>query len=403
MAVIERDVIVVGAGPAGAICAAYLAKAGLDVLLLDKELFPRDKACGDMLREGIVSHINQLEAIEALDKISTCIRNIKISSGSGRSVSVPFECYTTARYQLDQLLLDTAVSWGAEVRQGCRVLDVICEGGAVKGVKAKFRGHESEIRSRLVIGADGASSMVAKSLDIMTEKPSGVWIGQRAYFKGVKLDRSLARGQYDAYGLFCFDAKLAPGYFWILPVGQKGVAEGLCNVGMVVHNRDAYKGSELQRRFAAWREENTEIKALLDGAEQIGPWAECKLTDITQGGKKAGSGYLLIGDAASLMLPLVNDGLSAAGDTAKAAADAAVAAFRRNDFTGRFLENAYEALLQAQRKDAYPERDGTEDPFRDALKTDALLMESMRDPYVMDMIVERLGRDPVYRKQVVKR
>ena len=46
----ERDVIVIGAGPAGSICAAYMAKAGIDVLLLDKEIFPRDKVCGDILQ-----------------------------------------------------------------------------------------------------------------------------------------------------------------------------------------------------------------------------------------------------------------------------------------------------------------------------------------------------------------
>lgn len=419
MAVIERDVIVVGAGPAGSICAAYLAKSGLDVLLLDKDIFPRDKACGDMLREGIVAHVNHLEAIDALDKISTCIRNIKIGSNNGSSVTVPFECYTASRYQLDKLLVDTAVSWGAEFRQGCRVLDVICERGVAKGVRTRFRGDESEIRSKLVIGADGASSMVAKSLDIMEENPSGIWLSQRAYFKGVKLERALARDQYDAYGVFSFDARLVPGYFWVLPVGKDGVKKGICNAGVVVCGRDSLVAAELPRRFAEWVSSREEIKRMFQGVKQISPWAGGKLTDITQTMKKAGDGFLLIGDAASLMMPLFNDGLSAAADSAKAAADAAFAAFRKSDFSEGLLENAYEASLHSQRKAKLAARSAgadapqaasamlaTADPLAagslaDKLKVDALFMESMYDPQVMDMVVERLGRDMAYRKQVI--
>ena len=103
MVAIKRDVIVAGAGPAGAICAAYLARAGVDVLLIDKELFPRDKACGDMLREGIVRHIEKLEAVDVLDEKSTCIRKIKLVGSAGSEAAVPFECYALPRFELDKL------------------------------------------------------------------------------------------------------------------------------------------------------------------------------------------------------------------------------------------------------------------------------------------------------------
>lgn len=402
MAIIERDVIVVGAGPAGSICAAYLAKAGLDVLLLDKDIFPRDKACGDMLCEGIVSHVNQLEAIEALDKISTCIRNLKIRSNNGGSATVPFECYTTTRYQLDKLLVDTAVSWGAEFRQGCRVLDVICECGIVKGVRTKFRGDESEIRSKLVIGADGANSMVAKALDIMEEKPLSIWTGQRAYFRGVKLDKALAHDQYSAYGIFAFDAHLTPGYFWVLPVGKDGVKKGICNVGMMIRGRDSVNAAELPALFSAWLKSHGEMKSMFQDAKQISPWSGGKLTDITQGMPKAGDGFMLIGDAASLMMPLFNDGLSAAADSAQAAAEAASVAFRKNDFSQKLLENAYEAVLHSQKKVKSSEAADMVVSLTDELKINELLMESMYDPAVMDMVVERLSRDVAYRKHVVR-
>ena len=97
MAVTERDVIIVGAGPAGSICASYLAKAGVDVLLLEKDILPRDKTCGDMQCEGVVSHLGRLGVIDALDAMSTCIRHIKLISG-GNETLLPFECYCCLLY-----------------------------------------------------------------------------------------------------------------------------------------------------------------------------------------------------------------------------------------------------------------------------------------------------------------
>ena len=87
----EREVIISGAGPAGAICASYLAKEGVDVLLLDKAVFPRDKACGDMQQEGFVSHVEKLGAFEKLDEMACCIRNIKLVSDKGSEAVLPYE------------------------------------------------------------------------------------------------------------------------------------------------------------------------------------------------------------------------------------------------------------------------------------------------------------------------
>lgn len=74
MNMIKRDVIVVGAGPAGAICAAYLAKAGVDVLLLDRDCFPREKAGGSMVQKRFTDHLTKLEAADKLDKMSVLDR-----------------------------------------------------------------------------------------------------------------------------------------------------------------------------------------------------------------------------------------------------------------------------------------------------------------------------------------
>ena len=168
MTLVQRDVIVVGAGPAGAICAAYMAKAGLDVLLLDKDVFPRDKVSGDVVREGFVNHVHALENVALLDAMSTCVRNVKVTSPNKEAI-MPFECYALPRYKLDKILVDMAISWGVEFKPSCRVVELINHGNAVKGVIATEKGVKKEFRSAVVVGADGVNSEFRRLLGIEEE------------------------------------------------------------------------------------------------------------------------------------------------------------------------------------------------------------------------------------------
>lgn len=393
MIIAERDVIIVGAGPAGSICAAYLAKAGVDVLLLEKDLFPRDKACGDMECEGIVSHMGALGAVEELDALSTCVRNLKLISSRGNETLIPFECYCAPRYELDRILSETAVRHGAELRQSCTVTGLVTENGTVTGVRARYRGENVTLKSRIVIIADGAFSGLGKSLGIAHEKPYSMWIGERAYFRNVSLDRSLAKDQYDAYGVFGFSELAGPGYFWVMPVGRDGVRDGICNVGIMVSGMDAHGQADLQERFYKWSGSIPKIGEMFERAVRISPWEGGRMNDIGRGVQKAGAGYMVIGDAAALTMPLVHDGLSAAADSAKAAALAALAAFVAGDVSQKKLTDEYMHAYRMKNEKVITEE----------LKLRRLLMESMHDPSVMDKTIEMLETDPIYRKSHLKR
>lgn len=393
MIMAERDVIIVGAGPAGSICAAYLAKAGVDVLLLEKDIFPRDKACGDMECEDIVSHLGTLGAVEELDALSTCIRNLKLISNRGNETLIPFECYCAPRYELDRILSETAVKHGAELRQSCTVTGLVTENGTVTGVRARYRGEDITLKSRIVIIADGAFSGLGKSLGIANEKPYSMWIGERAYFRNVNLDKALAKDQYDAYGVFGFSELAGPGYFWVMPVGRDGVRDGICNVGVMVNDLDAYRQADLQERFYKWSGSLPKIGEMFERAVRISPWEGGRMNDIGQGVQKAGNGYMVIGDAAALTMPLVHDGLSAAADSAKAAALAALGAFMAGDVSGENLMNEYMHAYKMK----------SERVITEQLKLKRLLMESMHDPSVMDKTIELLETDPIYRKSHLKR
>lgn len=382
MNAIERDVIVVGAGPAGSICASYLAKAGTDVLLIDKDIFPRDKACGDMITERFMRHITQLEAAEKLDRMSVFVNQMLMVSDGGREALVPFECYGTKRRELDQLLLDTAASWGAEVRQGVRVTGLVYELGRVCGVRVFSGGMESEIRAKIVIGADGALSGIARQAGLMREMPGAMGIGMSTYFQGVRLDRNIAIGQYSAYATVFFDRLFTPGYLWILPSGDGGVLRGHCNVGFVVDYADGSRRDfrDLEKRFREWLERSTRGSAMLSGARQVAPWRRGKQTYITQNMKKTAGGLILIGDAAAVMMPLRGDGLSAAADSARVAADTAWEAIRENDFSDAFL---------SRKLRTHESRPAAAD-VEDALKDIYLIRESMFDHAGMDAAIERI-------------
>lgn len=379
---VERDVIVVGAGAAGSICAAYLAKAGVDVLLLEKDCFPRDRAGGSMVTEKVAKHLTQLEAADRLDRMSVFVNQLLLVSGGGNEALIDFECYGTNRRDLEMMLCETAASWGAELRHGCRVIGLIHELGRICGVRVYSGGIESEIRAKVIIGADGAMSLTAKESALMRETPEAMGIGMTAFFEGVRLDRNIAIGQYSTYGTVFIDKDTAPGYVWIIPSGDGGVLRGYCNVGMVVDYTDGSRKdhSDMETRFNDWLSRSSRGSSMLSGARQVSPWLKGKQTYITQNMKNTANGLILIGDAASTMLPLWSDGLAAAADSARIAADTAWEAIKKEDFSDAFLNRTYRT------HDLHMEVTGKEDVLRKI----ALIREAMSDPVNVDRAVERM-------------
>lgn len=385
MNTIERDVIVIGAGPAGSICASYLAKAGVDVLLLDKEVFPRDKTCGDMITETVANHVARLEAADKLDKMSVFVNQLLIVGSNGNEVLVPFECYGTKRRDFDMLMLETAISWGAEFRPACRAVGLIREKGSICGVRVRSGGVESELRAKVVVGADGALSLIAKEAGLMKEEPASMSIGMSAYFEGVRFDRNIALGQYSAYGAVFFDKRVTPGYCWVLPSGDGGVLRGHCNVGLVVDYADGSRPGheDLEERMRSWIEGSTRASTLLGAASQITPWRKGKLTYLTQNMDKTADGLILIGDAASVMQPLRGDGLAAAADSARAAADAVWEALKEKDFSGPFLRRKYNSNPIHIQPTA----------MRDRLKHRRLIRETLFDQGSIDRAINAIRND----------
>ena len=168
------DVIVVGARCAGSPTAMLLARKGYKVLLLDRASFPSEmRMSTHMIHQRGVAHLkrwNLLGELEATDCPPVTHYEIDVGAfalkGSAPAVEGVETAYAPRRFLLDHILVKGAVSAGADLREKCSVEEILIEGGQVRGVKCKSdSGSRFEEKARLVIGADGPASRVARSVD----------------------------------------------------------------------------------------------------------------------------------------------------------------------------------------------------------------------------------------------
>jgi flavin-dependent dehydrogenase len=169
------DVVIVGAGPAGASTAIGLAQRGVRVALLDKARFPRIKPCAE--------YVNP-EALRVLDLLglSGCVRDagaaifrgMRVTSPAGRTLDLDFaadagrQALGISRYALDRLAVERCRSLGVEVFEGARVRALMAGRGPTGTVSANRGGTTIELRGRVIVGADGHHSTVARRLGLAT-------------------------------------------------------------------------------------------------------------------------------------------------------------------------------------------------------------------------------------------
>jgi menaquinone-9 beta-reductase len=185
MSEIERlnaDCVIVGAGPAGSTCALLLARAGFDVLLLDRAVFPRHKPCGDCISPQANLLLDQLGVLPAVQAAGPArLAGWRITAPGGTSFQARFADSVTdqritsglalTRDKFDAVLLDAARQAGARVLTGVSVADVLRSAVSVAGIRARSAAHTIEISAALTVGADGLQSVVRRRLNLLARKP----------------------------------------------------------------------------------------------------------------------------------------------------------------------------------------------------------------------------------------
>ena len=333
------DVIVVGGGPGGSTTATFLGQKGHKVLLLDKAKFPRDKTCGDAISGksmGILREMGLLKDIEKIDQSK--IYGVTFSSPEGYVVEIPFRTeenvgYCARRLVYDNMLFNHSKKFSKAVEEFA-VNDIVVENGYVVGVKGTDLKTKTpkEYRAKVVVGGDGATSVVANKLGFDKIDENHHCVAVRAYYKGVT-------GMTQNIELHFVDS-IVPGYFWIFPLDN-----GLANVGAGILTKD-FKKKKINLKEWMFNEIKTNplFKDRFANSEMV---SEVKAWNLPFGSthkKNHGNGFILVGDAASLIDPFTGEGIGNAMVSGKFAAIAIDEALKANDFSEKFFDRYDKAL-----------------------------------------------------------
>ncbi len=327
------DAIVIGAGPAGSIAAMFLAKAGKDVLLVDKARFPRDKICGDAQGRKAAEIMKELGIYEGYTKLpGQKIYGITLSSPNGTVVKIdveqrdkPAPGYVHKRMVFDNYLFECA----EKVTQFrvFAVNDILIENGKAAGIIGTNEEDKQEtIRAKILLAADGAHSIVARKFNLAKNPSQHFIAATRAYYKNVKaLD--------DRIEIHLIKS-LIPGYFWIFPLPDGEANVGL---GMIIKDMSDKKVNLVEAQIREI-ESNPLFKERFKDAKLEGEIKGWNLPIASYHRKCYGPGFLLLGDAASLIDPLSGEGVGNAMISGKVAAMVVAEALDKNDVSEKFMK-----------------------------------------------------------------
>jgi len=314
-AVLDAEVLVVGAGPAGSATAAWAARSGLDVLLADAAHFPRDKACGDGLTPRAMAELERL-GLAAWARSHVTNRGLR-AHGFGQVLELPWpgghlpdHGSAVPRAELDDRIRLVADASGARMLLGARAVDVVRDGERVRAVVFDTAAGRVEVTCRWLVVADGVRSPLGRLLGRTWHRETAYGVAARGYAQTGRDDEWISshlelRGE---------QGELLSGYGWIFPLGG-----GRVNVGvgtLATAKRPAkvslkplmrYYADGQRDRFALTSEVHDPASAMLPMGGAVSG--------------VAGPNWLLVGDAAACVNPLNGEGIDYGLETGRFAAD----------------------------------------------------------------------------------
>ncbi len=376
-----HDVVIIGAGPGGSATAHYLARRGLDVLLLDKADFPRDKTCGDGLTPRAVGVLQDMGLAEDLRRVGYTIRRFEVFAPNGRSTGdavmlhngMPDYALVVPRLKLDDAIRRRAMQSGARFEPHIHVNDVcavVSNGTGHVEVKGERHGRSVSFAARLAVIATGANTGLLLRTGILRAQPKMI-VAARAYFAGVQ-------GLADAWTLR-FDNAPLPGYGWVFPIAADAANIG---VGYFKRNRT---GSA--RGFFEAFGQSPAMRTLLAEARQAGPIRGYPLRDDFLESPTFGRRILLVGEAAGLVNPLTGEGIDYALESGRMAADHAYGMLEAGDFTPQ-RHAAYDQALR--------------DHFQALFEFCVWVRSWFLRPYALNVLVEMANRRDDLRQRLMQ-
>lgn len=381
---IHSPITIIGAGPAGATAALALSRKGYPALLVDQADFPRDKVCGDALSGKVVLTLRRIDAglvseLGAHPKI-TGSHGVVFVAPNGRELRVPFRRemdpenppgFILPRLDFDDWLFRKAASSeGITTKTGVRIEKFRREGD---GWILSDKDEQTVIRTGLVIAADGAHSRFAKEIGGITMEEEHYCAGLRMYYKGVKgLDPN-------GYIELHFVKDFLPGYFWIFPL-----ADGYANVG--VGMRSDVAGSKKINLKDAMQQLITSYEPIRSRFTEAEPTGPVRGYGLPLGSRKrslSGDGYMLLGDAGSLIDPFTGEGIGNAMICGLKAAETV------EQCKGNFSAAALGAYDESVYRRLWPE-----------LSLSKKMQELVKYPWLFNMVVNKAARSETLRETI---
>ena len=337
----KRQAIVVGAGPAGATAAFYLARAGIDVLMLDKESWPRDKPCGDGLRAPIWNLYKDMGVWDEVLEYSTPSKGVLLGAPNQTTIKLYGDVSPLCgpRRLIDHIVAKAAEREGAEFVQNFEVTKLIIKRGFVKGVVGVYQGKLTKIESDVVVVADGSHSRLSHQLGLYNEDPDLVFYGARGYFEDID-------EMTDLIEFFYNDMFYPTGYMWVFPMSKtKG------NVGAFITEGALQRsGMRLEDLFSWWRD-NTELgHKRLHKARLIGELKGWRLPACWGPRDNYANGALVAGDAGNMIEAAFGGGQDLAMLAGKDAAEVIVEALETGDVSAKALSVYKDKLIKSQKE-----------------------------------------------------
>ncbi|MDR7417834.1 MAG: NAD(P)/FAD-dependent oxidoreductase [Armatimonadota bacterium] len=356
------DAVIVGAGPAGSATGLLLARLGHRVTIVDKARFPRPKPCGEYLNPSAVAVLDRLGVRDVIEPLGVSLSGMWLT-GMDASVWSPFDAgrgLLIPRERLDHMLLLEAGAAGAEVIEGFRVETVTT--GPAPSVRGRHDGRPVRLDARLIVGADGLRSVVARHRGSWRGAATGHYtLG--AHFEGLASDTP--RG----------DLHLGPGWY----VGAALYGRGRGNV-VAALPQGMYAGARgrIDTLFERVCAALPALRRLTQRARRIGPFvAAGPLTYVRR--PAVDDGLLLVGDAASAINPMTGEGIALALRGAELAACAADHALRSGRTDRRSLAPYERARIEA---------------FHSVWRMSRLLQWIVRRPRIAAPLFARLAGNP---------
>ncbi|MBY0441516.1 MAG: geranylgeranyl reductase family protein, partial [Mycobacteriaceae bacterium] len=310
----RADVVVVGAGPAGSAAAAWAARAGHDVLVIDSASFPRDKACGDGLTPRAVA---ELERLGLASWLATRIQHQGLRiSGFGSSLEIPWpgKSFPTTgsavtRLELDDQIRKVAENSGARMVLGVKAVGI--QHDSLGNVASVRLANSAEVHCRYLIVADGARSSLGRALGRQWHQETVYGVAVRGYLSTPRSGDPWLTSHLELRG---FDGTLLPGYGWIFPLGN-----GQVNIGVGALSTTKRPANLALRSLISYY---TDLRR--DEWDFLGQPKAVASALLPMGGAVsgvAGPNWMLIGDAAACINPLNGEGIDYGLETGRLAAE----------------------------------------------------------------------------------